>query len=114
MSGRADAKGFIMNEKSGNNSKKEHIYCANCVHCKLVPTPAGEGSYVLRVRCSEGKWLKPSGEEKIYKYCTVAHRSIDFCEAYDPMGDVNEYIRDLQETLPAVDEVYHVAKGDHQ
>ncbi len=90
------------------------IYCANCVHCKLVPKPAGEGSYMLRVRCSAGKWKKPSGEEKLYKYCTVAQRNIDYCEAYDPMGDVNEFIHDLQATLPAVDEIYQIAKGEHQ
>jgi len=24
-----------------NNVTSEKIYCANCVHCKLVPSPAG-------------------------------------------------------------------------
>ena len=29
------------------------VFCANCIHCKLVPTPAeSEGSYRLRVRFS--------------------------------------------------------------
>jgi len=47
------------------------IYCANCIHCKLVPSPAGGGRYYLRVRCEAGKWRKKLGEEKIYKYFTV-------------------------------------------
>ena len=44
------------------------IYCANCVHCKLVPTPApGTGRSYLRVRCDACNWKKKMGEEKIYK-----------------------------------------------
>lgn len=82
------------------------IFCANCIHCKLVPTPAGQGRYVLRVRCDAGKWLKKLGEEKIYKYCTVARRSLDSCDSYEDMGDGPEFLRDLRMTLPAGDEVY--------
>lgn len=82
------------------------IHCANCMHCKLVPSPAGSGGYVLRVRCDAGKWLKKSGGEKIYKYCTVAQRSLDGCESYVDMGDGPEFMRDLRTTLPAIDEVY--------
>ena len=51
------------------------VFCANCTHCKLVRTPAGNGSqYYLRVRCDAGKWKKKLGEEKVYKYFTVARR----------------------------------------
>ena len=32
-------------------STEGKIYCANCIHCKLVPAPAGQGRYYLRVRC---------------------------------------------------------------
>jgi len=84
------------------------IYCANCIHCKLVPSPAGSGKYYLRVRCDEGKWLKKTGGEKIYKYCTVAQRSIDTCDSYEDMGDGPEFLHDLRLTLPAVDEVYNI------
>ncbi len=83
------------------------IYCANCMHCKLVRDAAGSGGqYQLRVRCDAGKWRKKLGEEKIYKYFTVARRSISGCSAYEPMGDPREYIRDLKKSLPIKDEVY--------
>jgi hypothetical protein len=82
------------------------VYCANCIHCKLVPFPAGGGRYHLRVRCNAGKWRKKLGEEKIYKYCTVASRSLDSCDAYDDMGDSREFIRDLKVSLPGSDLLY--------
>lgn len=82
------------------------IYCANCIHCKLVPAPSGEGRYRLRVRCDAGKWRKPLGEEKIYKYFTVARRSIESCDAYEDMGESDEYLHDLRSFLPTSDEEY--------
>ncbi|MGO8692274.1 MAG: hypothetical protein ACLQMF_01265 [Rectinemataceae bacterium] len=83
------------------------IHCANCIHCKLVPTPAGiEGRYRLRVRCEAGKWRKKHGEEKIYKYFTVARRSIALCNSYEDMGDSAEFMKDLRELLPTTDEIY--------
>lgn len=81
------------------------IFCANCLHCRLVPQPAGGGQYYLRVRCDAGKWRKKLGEEKLYKYFTVARRSIDSCDSYETMGD-DEFIKDLRDTLPAADELY--------
>lgn len=88
------------------------IYCANCKHCKLVPSPAGEGRYYLRVRCGQGKWRKKSGEEKIYKYFTVAQRSIASCDSYEDMGEGPDFLRDLRDSLPAIDEVYQAPQGD--
>ena len=82
------------------------IYCANCIHCKLVPSPAGGGRYYLRVRCEAGKWRKKLGEEKIYKYFTVARRSLEQCDSYEDMGDGPEFIKDLRDSLPASDELY--------
>ena len=87
------------------------IYCANCSNCKLVSTPAEvSGQYYLRVRCAAGKWKKKLGEEKLYKYCTVSRRSIDFCDAYEDMGDTQddsvEFMKDLRKTLPVKDEAY--------
>jgi hypothetical protein len=83
------------------------IYCANCSQCKLVPSsPDGDERYFLRVRCAAGKWRKKLGEEKVYKYCTVARRSIAACDAYEEMGDVKEYLRDLKKSLPVKDELY--------
>ncbi|MDC7222144.1 MAG: hypothetical protein PQJ60_00315 [Spirochaetales bacterium] len=82
------------------------IYCANCVHCKLVRTPTGSNQYQLRVRCAAGMWKKKLGEEKFYKYFTVARRSQDSCEAYEPMGDSKQFIKDLKKTLPIKDELY--------
>jgi hypothetical protein len=89
--------------------KNGPIYCANCIHCKLVPSPAeSEGRYRLRVRCDAGKWRKKLGEEKIYKYFTVARRSIAACDRYEDMGDgdSDEFIRDLRKVLPTTDELY--------
>jgi hypothetical protein len=85
------------------------IFCANCIHCKLVPSPAnGSNQYVLRVRCELGKWRKKLGEEKIYKYFTVARRSITCCGGYEDMGDSREFIRDLRKSLPTKDEIYRI------
>ncbi len=87
--------------------QNEKIYCANCIHCKLVRTPNGSANqYYLRVRCAAGKWKKKLGEEKIYKYFTVARRSLDYCDSYEPMGDAREFIRDLRKSLPIKDELY--------
>jgi hypothetical protein len=75
------------------------IYCANCIHCKLIPGEAEKESSVLRIRCSAGKWKKKQGEEKFYKYCTVTRRRGDFCDAYEEMGDSREFMRELRENL---------------
>ncbi|MCR5698064.1 MAG: hypothetical protein K6G52_00325 [Treponemataceae bacterium] len=85
----------------------EKIYCANCIHCKLV-TAEGENhdEFYLRVRCDAGKWKKKLGEEKIHKYFTVARRSIDYCDMYEDMGDAEDFIKELRMTLPTKDESY--------
>ena len=92
---------------SASDKTETKVYCANCIHCKLVRTFSGtEGQYYLRVRCDAGKWRKKLGEEKIYKYFTVARRSLDYCDSYEPMGDPKEYIRELKKNLPIKDELY--------
>lgn len=86
---------------------RERIFCANCTHCKLVRVPTGNGSqYWLRVRCDAGRWKKKLGEEKIYKYFTVARRVLDECDMYEPMGDARDYLKELKRNLPIKDEVY--------
>lgn len=110
----------LMNEKSdalaeaatAAEQAQGRIFCANCIHCKLVPSPAGQGRYYLRVRCDQGKWRKKSGEEKIYKYFTVAQRSISSCASYEDMGEGPEFLRDLRNTLPAADELYRTPEGE--
>jgi hypothetical protein len=83
------------------------IYCANCIHCKLVPSPSDNtGQFMLRVKCAAGKWKKKLGGEKQYKYFTVTRRSIDCCDMYEPMGEAEEFISDLRKTLPIRDEIY--------
>lgn len=85
----------------------DRVYCANCIHCKLIKIPVGDGSqYFLRVRCDAGKWKKKLGEEKVYKYFTVARRSLDSCELYEPMGDLKDFLKDLKKSLPIKDEIY--------
>ncbi len=90
-----------------SSKKKTKIYCANCINCKVVRIPTGEGNqYQLRVRCAAGKWRKKLGDEKLYKYFTVARRSLDECDSYVPMGDTQEFIRELKKSLPIKDEIY--------
>ena len=84
------------------------IYCANCKNCKLVRSITDEGKYLLRVRCSAGKWKKKLGEEKMYRYCTVVRRSLVSCDSYTPMGESRTFIRELRETLPLKDEEYSI------
>ncbi len=85
----------------------DKIYCANCIHCKLVRSTTGNNDqYQLRVRCDAGKWKKKLGEEKFYKYFTVARRSTEDCDLYEPMGDTKAFLKELKKTLPIKDEVY--------
>ena len=89
-----------------NADKNNKIYCANCIHCKLVRSYTDDDKYVLRVRCDAGKWRKKLGEEKFYKYFTVTRRSLDECDAYTPMGDSKPFMKELRKNLPIKDEVY--------
>lgn len=99
--------GAIDGSADGGRGAVGRIHCANCIHCKLVPSPSGtEGRYRLRVRCDAGKWRKKLGDEKIYKYFTVARRSIDACDRWEDMGDAEEFIHDLRRFLPVADEEY--------
>ena len=57
---------------SGKDFDDSKIYCANCIHCKVIKTQTqNEGEYQLRVRCDAGMWKKKMGDEKYYKYFTV-------------------------------------------
>lgn len=96
-----------LDAEGGARGAMGRIFCANCIHCKLVPAPADSaGQYRLRVRCEAGKWRKKLGEEKVYKYFTVAQRSIAACDSYEDMGEREEFIKDLRRVLPTSDEVY--------
>ena len=89
------------------DAEKNKVFCANCTHCKLVRVTAGNGSqYYLRVRCDAGQWKKKLGDEKIYKYFTVARRVLEECEHYEPMGDARDFLKELKRSLPIKDEVY--------
>ena len=86
------------------------IYCANCIQCKLIPARQSDDEhYVLRIRCAAGKWKKKLGQEKVYKYCTIARRYCDACDAYEPMGDTRGFMRDLKKSLPNKDESYRLS-----
>ncbi|OHD57773.1 MAG: hypothetical protein A2096_09385 [Spirochaetes bacterium GWF1_41_5] len=86
------------------------IYCANCLYCIVQQKNAlVKDQYVLRVNCSQNKWKKKMGEQKLYKYFTVARRTVDECDIFTPMGDnEKEYIKELRKNLPIKDEVYVV------
>ena len=91
----------------------DKIYCANCIHCKLFRSPKGEANqYGLRVRCDAGKWRKKLGEEKVYKYFTVIRRTLEECDAYVPMGEVEIFLKELRKNLPIRDEIYSPSKND--
>lgn len=88
-------------------SANEKVFCANCNHCVVVRQKEGEdGKYILRVRCDKKKWSKRSGEEKLYKYFTVARRMQPNCEAYQEMGELLPFVKNLKRELPIKDEVY--------
>ena len=81
---------------SGKDFDDSKIYCANCIHCKVIKTQTqNEGEYQLRVRCDAGMWKKKMGDEKYYKYFTVIRRKLDQCDAYESMGDEEEYLKDF-------------------
>ena len=85
----------------------DKVYCANCIHCKLIKIPMGDASqYGLRVRCDAGRWRKKLGEEKVYKYFTVIRRTLDQCGVYEPMGEAEQFLKDLRKFLPIKDEIY--------
>jgi hypothetical protein len=85
----------------------DKVYCANCSHCKLIKIAMGNASqYGLRVRCEAGKWRKKLGEEKVYKYFTVIRRTLDQCDSYEPMGEVEIFLKELKKNLPIKDEIY--------
>ena len=94
-------------KRNANGKKRQLIFCANCYHCTVFKKAIGDGKrYVLRVRCDKGMWRKRSGEEKIYKYFTILRRVRESCEYYEPMGELEEYIKELKKSLPIYDEIY--------
>lgn len=88
--------------------KDSKIYCANCASCVLIKEKTGlnKDQYVLRIRCLQKKWRKKLGEEKFYKYFTVARRTVEECDLYEPMGELKTYLKDLRKSLPIKDEIY--------
>jgi len=99
---------ILLDEDEGSDElHEEKIYCANCIHCKVVKSAVGNGSqYQLRVRCSEGMWMKKTGEEKFHKYFTLARRSMDECTHYNSMGETRVFLKKLRANLPTKDEIY--------
>ena len=86
---------------------KEKIFCANCRNCIVIRQHEAEpDKYVLRVKCKLRKWVKRSGEEKLYKYFTVARRIMDDCDSYEESGELFPYIKNLRKELPIKDEIY--------
>jgi hypothetical protein len=95
------------NLSSFDDLTSDKLFCANCVHCKLIKQPLGSASqYQLRVRCDAGKWRKKLGDEKIYKYFTLLRRTVDECADYEPMGDEESFLKELRKELPIRDEIY--------
>lgn len=87
------------------SSFDDKVHCANCENCILFKEK-NSNTYSLRVKCSAKKWIKKKGGEKYYKYFTVARRKMEKCDAYEPMGEAKEFIKELKKNLPIVDEKY--------
>ena len=91
----------------GEEYSSDKVYCANCIHCKLIKVASGDGNqYNLRVRCEAGRWKKKLGDEKVYKYFTVIRRTVEQCDDYVAMGDTELFLKELKKNLPIKDEVY--------
>lgn len=88
------------------------IYCANCRYCILFrkSSSSEDDNYVLRVKCAQEQWRKKLGDEKMYKYFTVARRTVGKCSLYQDMGDLKSFLRSLRKNLPVRDEIYAVKK----
>lgn len=88
---------------------KEKCFCSNCLNCVVVRQYESEPDrYVLRVKCTKKKWSKRSGEEKLYKYFTVARRVMDDCDEFESCGELFPYIKNLRKELPVKDEIYSI------
>ncbi|WGK69685.1 hypothetical protein P0082_02135 [Candidatus Haliotispira prima] len=94
-----------MSEESGKTGK---TYCANCINCKLVKALTDDGVSIQKVRCDAGHWKKKLGEEKLYRYATVARRTMRLCPDYDEMGEPKAFMKELKKTLPSKDDAYTV------
>ena len=88
------------------------IYCANCMYCVLFRkvNSSNDENYVLRVKCTKEQWRKKLGDEKMYKYFTVARRTVEKCGLYQEMGDLKSFLRVLRKNLPVRDEIYTIKK----
>ncbi len=92
---------------------KEKVYCANCEHCRVTRVFEPDNiKYVLRVRCVKKRWSKRSGEEKQYKYFTVARRVQIDCPDYSSTGDADSFIKNLKRELPVKDEIYTLKEAE--
>ena len=101
-----------MTEEQEQSIEFEGIYCANCRYCVLFRKAGGTNGkqYLLRVKCKQEQWRKKLGEEKMYKYFTVARRTVEKCDSYKDMGDLGTFLRILRKSLPVRDEVYPIKK----
>ena len=99
-----------MSEEYNDKIEDSSIYCANCRHCVLFRKLAGldDTHYLLRVKCVKEQWRKKLGEEKMYKYFTVARRTVEDCKEYKEMGNLRNFLKILRKTLPVKDEVYTI------
>ncbi len=89
------------------NAAQKKVYCANCINCVLVKVPAEMiTKFILRVRCRKKHWSKKLGEEKLYKFFTVARRTIETCGDYESMGELKAYLKELRKSLHLKDKIY--------
>ena len=101
-----------MSEEQEPLIELDGIYCANCRYCVLLrkENESNKKEYYLRVRCIKEQWRKKLGEEKMYKYFTVARRTVEKCDCYKDMGDLEIFLGILRRSLPVRDEVYPIKK----
>ena len=88
------------------------IHCADCAHCKVFKEFSRTGTYIQKVRCAEGHWLryKHIHLEATHPLHTLLRRVVAECPDYvstsEDDADRAQYLTALAEDLPVEKFVY--------
>ena len=81
------------------------IFCAACLHCKVFRQTNDHGkSFIRLVRCAQGHWKDRHGGPLVLDYHTCYRRLMEECPDYNAAcrkSEVEQYIRELKDNLPA-------------
>ena len=101
-------------QELNKKKKKSVLFCANCLHCKLIHSlNRDKSTYTKKIRCKKSRWKYVSKEEKIYDYHTILNRNASNCPYYESASDndfeTKQFIRHLKKTLPPKRIIYKAA-----